>query len=135
MTYTPSKFPRADDLTSANISLSWADSGSSGTTTLTLPRAGHYEISIDARLAVTMTSGTNGYVTCNVGGTAGIAETYTIYLTGSSGSNTPCFSKHAHGDYSANQTVTLSFGTNWRNSGTASGTIHAHFVPTPTVPQ
>lgn len=105
------------------------------TYTLTLPKTGHYEINVHVRSVGAIRSGSGaGYLQWQLGGTAGLSEdTGQIHYPDDMSSDTGAasYAFHAHGSYTAGQTITLFCNGFLQGAFTLTGAIEAHFVPTP----
>jgi hypothetical protein len=125
----------ANDYVEVNIAGSYALDGASGTTTLTLPKTGHWIVTINASIGINATTGgANGYTTIGAVGPINQSGGQTLTSNSENIGFTSGWSKTAHGQYNAGQTQTFRVEGSWRHSGTLSGKICAHFVPTTSYP-
>jgi len=117
--------------------MSWTISGHAsagwnfGTFSLSIPRTGHFALGFQ----VSGTHNNNGfgaYAYLVLGGTAGLTGTQTNGNWTNTGSSSILGGYYTHGDYTSGQTVTVALVGDYLNTGSASGTIYAHFIPNAT---
>lgn len=120
-----------DQVTSVAINLTVTENNSYGPVTLTIPKNGHYEISIVMVADGSWhSSGGDPGLTISVGGAVGDGPRT---LKGTNGSGTQgCnlnYGFQTHGNFTAGQQINFFVGS-WRTNVTISGVIIAHWVPT-----
>lgn len=125
----------ADTRTTTSLTtLTWNASGGSGSSsvfTLTLPRAGHFDIAIYLKFSVVDVAFGNSF-TCTLGGTAGVSDSLTMSTGTNSGTHTFGYGFEAHGTYSNGATITFQVtSAAWNTGSVTAGQISAHFVPIP----
>lgn len=119
-----------DGETTVSATPAWpGQNGTSATSTLTIPRTGHFVIGVVVDGSANLNS-FGSTITVNVGGLISASKA----TNAAANSGTQSF--HAgwiqHGDYTAGQQISVNVSNTWVPSGSISITVYAHFVPNAT---
>jgi len=122
----------ADTEVTVPLSVTLVNNGTSANTTLTIPKSGHWVIGCYVDGSVNLNSfGATATVQC--GGLIGAGKVTNGWTNTGSGQFHAGFC--VFGDATAGQYLQVNVACQFIVSGTATGLLYAHFVPTPAVPR